>query len=66
MPKVKTHSGSKKRFRVTASGKVKAGTANRRHMMRNKPQKMKREARAGHILFKADGDNIRAYFLPNS
>ena len=66
MPKVKTHSGSKKRFRVTASGKVKAGAANRRHMLRNKPQKMKRETRAGMILFKADGDNIRAYFLPNS
>lgn len=66
MPKVKTHSGSKKRFRVTASGKVKAGAANRRHMLRNKPQKMKRESRAGQILFKADGDNIRAYFLPNS
>jgi large subunit ribosomal protein L35 len=66
MPKIKTHSGSKKRFRVTASGKVKAGAANKRHMLRNKSQKMKREARAGHILFKADGDNIIAHFLRNS
>ncbi len=66
MPKIKTHSGSKKRFRVTANGKVKAGAANKRHMLRNKPQKMKREARGGMILFKADGDNIIAHFLRNA
>lgn len=66
MPKIKTHSGSKKRFRVTANGKVKCGAANKRHMLRNKGQKMKREARAGMIMFKADGDNIIAHFLRNS
>ncbi len=45
MPKLKTHSGSKKRFRVTGSGKVKCGAAGKRHGMRKRPQKMKREAR---------------------
>ena len=66
MPKIKTHSGSKKRFRVTAKGKVKAGAAHKRHMLRNKPLKMKREARAGQILFKADGDNIIAHYRRNA
>jgi large subunit ribosomal protein L35 len=63
MSKLKTHSGSKKRFRVTGSGKVKAGAAGRRHGLRKRPQKMKRESRQGLILFKADGDNIREHFL---
>ena len=63
MPKQKTHSGSKKRFRVTASGKVKCGAAGKRHGMRKRSQKMKREARQGLILFKADGENIVRFFL---
>lgn len=63
MSKLKTHSGSKKRFRVTGSGKVKAGAAGRRHMLRKRPQKKKRESRAGLILFKADGENVKKHFL---
>ncbi|MGE4351889.1 MAG: 50S ribosomal protein L35 [Bdellovibrionales bacterium] len=63
MSKMKTHSGSKKRFRVTGSGKVKCGAAGKRHGMRKRSQKMKREARAGLILFKTDGENIRTHFL---
>ena len=63
MSKMKTHSGAKKRFRVTGSGKVKCGAAGKRHGMRKRSQKMKREARAGLILFKADGENIRTHFL---
>ncbi len=63
MPKLKTHSGSKKRFRVTANGKVKAGAANRRHFMRRRSQDMKRTSRQGLILFKTDGDNIIKHYL---
>jgi large subunit ribosomal protein L35 len=63
MPKLKTHSGSKKRFRVTASGKVKAGATGKRHGMRKRSQSMKRVARKGTILFKADGENIVKHFL---
>jgi large subunit ribosomal protein L35 len=63
MPKLKTHSGSKKRFRVTASGKVKCGAAGKRHGMRKRSQQMKRTARQGLILFKADGENIVRHFL---
>jgi large subunit ribosomal protein L35 len=65
MPKMKTHSGAKKRFRVTASGKVKCGAAGKRHGMRKRSQDMKRTARQGLILFKADGENIIKHCLPN-
>jgi large subunit ribosomal protein L35 len=67
MSKLKTHSGSKKRFRVTGNGdKVKAGAAHKRHNMRKRPQKMKRESRHGFIMFKTDGDNVIKHFLRNS
>ncbi|MDD3029153.1 MAG: 50S ribosomal protein L35 [Alphaproteobacteria bacterium] len=66
MPKIKTHSGSKKRFRVTGSGHVKAGASHRKHFMRRRSQNMKRTARQGLILFKTDGANIIKFFLPNS
>jgi large subunit ribosomal protein L35 len=63
MPKLKTHSGSKKRFRLTASGKVKAGASHRRHFMRRRTQDSKRASRKGTILFKTEGDNIVKHFL---
>jgi large subunit ribosomal protein L35 len=37
MPKMKTHSGAKKRFRLTGSGKVMREQANRRHLFEGKP-----------------------------
>jgi large subunit ribosomal protein L35 len=37
MPKNKTHSGAKKRFRLTGSGKVMREQANRRHLFEGKP-----------------------------
>jgi large subunit ribosomal protein L35 len=37
MPKNKTHSGAKKRFRVTGGGKVMREQANRRHLFEGKP-----------------------------
>jgi large subunit ribosomal protein L35 len=37
MPKNKTHSGTKKRFRLTGSGKVMREQANRRHLFEGKP-----------------------------
>ena len=65
MSKLKTKSGAKKRFRVTGKGLVKCGASNRRHRLRSRPQKMKRESRQGVILFKTDGENVRKYYLPN-
>ena len=66
MPKMKTKSGAKKRFRLTASGKVRANPANLRHGMRKRPQKMKRQARGTMILSESDAKIVRRYFLPYS
>ena len=42
MPKMKTHSGASKRFRVTGSGKIVRQQANRRHLLEHKPTKRTR------------------------
>lgn len=66
MPKMKTRSSAKKRFRVTASGKVKAKPAFMRHMQMNKPKSMKRKARRVGILCDADARIVLRNFLPYS
>lgn len=66
MPKMKTHSSAKKRFKVTKSGKVKFKKAFMRHMQMNKPKSMKRKARLGDTMFKSDGENVKKYLMPNS
>lgn len=45
MPKQKTHSGAKKRFSLTASGKIKRGKQGHRHILTKKSQKRKRNLR---------------------
>ncbi len=45
MPKIKTHSGASKRFKVTKNGKVKINRANRRHILNKKSTKLKRGLR---------------------
>jgi large subunit ribosomal protein L35 len=65
MPKLKTKSGAKKRFKITASGKVKAAHAGKRHGMIKRTTKTIREHRGTRVLFKTDGDNVIKYFLPN-
>jgi large subunit ribosomal protein L35 len=42
MPKVKTHSGAKKRFKITATGKVKRKQAFKNHILDHKSKKQKR------------------------
>ena len=54
MPKMKTKSGAKKRFKVTAGGKVVYKQAHTRHRLISKPQQMKRKARGTAILNDAD------------
>lgn len=46
MPKQKTHSGAKKRFRVTANGLYKRGHSAHSHLLTKKSQKRKRELRS--------------------
>ncbi|MCL2083910.1 MAG: 50S ribosomal protein L35 [Oscillospiraceae bacterium] len=47
MPKIKTHSGAKKRFKLTASGKVKRHHAFKSHILNKKTTKRKRGLRKG-------------------
>jgi large subunit ribosomal protein L35 len=64
MPKMKTHSGAKKRFSVTRTGKVQARAAAKRHRMTSKSKRMKREGRSTLILREQDGFNVLTYALP--
>jgi large subunit ribosomal protein L35 len=65
MPKLKTKSGAKKRFKVTGSGKVLYQQSHKRHGMIKRTKKQIRQLRGTNVLFKTDGDNIKKYFLPN-
>ena len=64
MPKLKTKSSAKKRFKVTATGKVKRKFAFTSHMMSNKSHKMKRKARGTTIMFVTDAKTILKNWLP--
>jgi large subunit ribosomal protein L35 len=66
MPKLKTKSGAKKRFKLTATGKVVAAQRGKRHNLIKRTKKQIRNLRGTRILFKSDGDNIKKYFLPNA
>ncbi len=61
MPKLKTKSAAKKRFSFTASGKVIAQPALRRHFMRNRPQRMKRQTRGTMVLSPSDVKSVVKY-----
>ena len=63
MPKLKTKSGAKKRFSLTASGKVKGSPAFLSHNLRKRSQKMKRQARGTMILNESDSKIVKQ-FLP--
>ncbi len=63
MPKMKSHSGAKKRFRPKASGLVKCKQAKMRHLQKNKSHKLKRGLRAGDYIDASDVHRI-AFMLP--
>ena len=60
MPKIKTHSGAKKRFKVTKNGKIKRAHAFKSHILNKKTTKRKRGLRkAGY----ADKTTVKAIKL---
>jgi len=63
MPKMKTKSGAKKRFKLTATGKVKAFQAGKRHGMIKRTKKFIRNARGSTILCSPDARIIKK-FMP--
>jgi large subunit ribosomal protein L35 len=64
MPKMKTKSGAKKRFTLTATGKVRAGQAGKRHGMVKRSNEQIRNLRGTTILSPCDAKFIIKKFLP--
>ncbi len=60
MPKLKTHSGAKKRFKLTKSGKVKRGHAFRSHILTKKSTKLKRGFRSPSYADKTNEAAVKA------
>ena len=59
MPKMKTHSGAKKRFKLTGKGKVKARHAMTSHMLEHKSPKRKRRLSNDFEIAKQDRKRVR-------
>jgi len=59
MPKNKTHSGAKKRFRVTGSGKIMREQANARHLLEHKSSRRTRRLAQDQVVSAADAPKIK-------
>ncbi|NQU03572.1 MAG: 50S ribosomal protein L35 [Syntrophaceae bacterium] len=59
MPKIKTHRGAAKRFKITASGKIKRNKAYASHILTKKTRKRKRTLRKSGVLDKRDMVGIK-------
>ncbi|MGD0926964.1 MAG: 50S ribosomal protein L35 [Streptosporangiaceae bacterium] len=59
MPKMKTHSGTARRFRITAGGKVMRRRANKNHLLEHKPSKRTRRLGKDVVLAPSDAKKIK-------
>ncbi|MCI6734032.1 MAG: 50S ribosomal protein L35 [Clostridia bacterium] len=59
MPKMKSHSGAKKRFKLTATGKVKRYSQNKSHILSKKSTKRKRRLRTGTYVSSTQEKTIK-------
>jgi large subunit ribosomal protein L35 len=59
MPKLKTNRGAAKRFKLTATGKVKRKKSGLRHILTTKPQSAKRTLRKPGLVAKADARAVK-------
>ena len=64
MPKMKTKSSAKKRFKITKSGKVKAGQAGKRHGMIKRTNDQIRKLRGTTVLKDCDAKVIKKKYMP--
>ena len=60
MYKVKTHSGAKKRFKITGTGKVLRAHANKSHILNKKTKKRKRNLRSIAVVDKTNVAQVKA------
>lgn len=65
MPKLKTNRGAAKRFRITASGRIKRNQSHRRHILTKKSAKRKRQLRDDATVASCDAATVRQ-MLPNA
>lgn len=59
MPKMKTHSGASKRFKITGSGKIKKNSAYKSHLLEAKSPKRKRGLRKAEIISSGDERRVK-------
>jgi large subunit ribosomal protein L35 len=59
MPKLKTHRGAAKRFKVTGTGKVTRSSAFKRHILTSKTTKSKRHLRGSKVVAEGDAVKVR-------
>jgi large subunit ribosomal protein L35 len=59
VPKIKTHKGAKKRFHLTATGKIKRGHSHARHILTKKTSKRKRKLDQQALVSDADTPKVR-------
>jgi large subunit ribosomal protein L35 len=60
MPKLKTHRGAAKRFRLTATGKIKRGHSHARHILTKKSVKRKRKLDLDTFVSESDQKRVEA------
>ncbi|MFK8253087.1 50S ribosomal protein L35 [Ancylobacter terrae] len=65
MPKMKTKSGAKKRFKLSGTGKVIMAQAGKRHGMIKRTTKQIRNQRGTTVMSERDAQNVRKFYLPN-
>ncbi|MCH7618863.1 MAG: 50S ribosomal protein L35 [Candidatus Marinimicrobia bacterium] len=63
MPKMKSHRGASKRFKTTASGKLKRKKAYHSHILNKKSTKRKRKLRKSTLVSVADAKNVKQMIL---
>jgi large subunit ribosomal protein L35 len=66
MPKAKTKSGAKKRFKLTGSGKIKRKSAFKRHILTKKATKRKRHLGNDSLVHPSDVKSIKAQLLASA
>lgn len=59
MPKLKTHRGARKRFKLTASGKIKRGHSHARHILTKKTTKRKRKLDQSDLVSRSDLSKVK-------
>ncbi len=65
MPKMKSHSGAKKRFKMTGSGKLQGRHAFSSHILEKKSPKRKRSFKQARVISGADAEHVTKLLGPN-